>query len=1791
MTAPYASAVVEAKLDWGNIDAEFETRVRAATKKAAESAQKNLNRIKLAAKVSLNPKVTEFRAETQKKLDNVKNLRATVKLKADTSDLATKVAGMKSSLPKVEVSLKPKISDTDFKKFVTDLRTRLVAANVEVPVTLTLNDAGYQARLRALTASPVNQRVNITADGDSTRRVLDGLSGGPVRRIRMQIDLDRASVARAQAEVAAVEGRLTEARRRQTDAAGRVAQAEARVAEVRARVNSTASQTLSAQNALTRAQHGAADASSRLTSAIGQQADAHRRLRRAQEDQNSMGRLVRAGLGGAVEVAADLGRNVAGMINPAGLARMALLGLAAVSLVPLLGQLTQALGVLALLPAAGAAAGAGLATLIIGSTGVFDAFSKGSKAAEAAAKASAAGSQQAEEDARKRASAARQVASAQRGVENAVDGVNRAERGVTTALRNAQKAQEAVNRAREDAKDTIDDLSFALKGTAIDERDAALALARAREQYDQAFSDPGASALDRAEASLNVDKALRRQEEVARQNVKIAKDAAEANKKGIEGSDQVVAAKEAVAEADQGIVDANKAVIDAQEQLADAQQNLIDAQVAAAEATSDNTKELDEYALALANLSPNAADFVQKIRGLGEAWKALRIEVQDNLFDGLGDGVVDLANVYLPILRTGFSGIATEINGGISRFFTDLKTEHAQGNFQKIFDNAKASIGPLMDGLSSLSGALGNIAAIGSDFLPGLSGDFAGLMSRFEEWTSSEEGQNKIRDFLRESISAFGQIKDLFLAIGGVIGGLFQTSEETGKSMVQSLTDSMNEFAAWLKSPEGQKEMSQFWDDVRTTVTDILTLVKEATAMAILIDDVYRKITGAPSREEEEAQRWEPKKRKEAGATSTDRDNGETSLGAIIAGSSDGSVWGERFRDAEGNTVDRNGDRLRWQNNRIIGFPGVREGSIADKVYSQIATRVDPFGWIRSMGTTDGRATAEGGVTSPKNTGTSTQDTLDRLNIPSGGGRSAGRSVTRDEWIALFGNAEEFDRIIADQKAKQEQQLDDSESRFVDFGNAVTGVLDGLTAGGFSRFSGALSSLGADILGMTDGGQLNWSNLGSKIGEVVTDILAVPFPGLKTGLQGVGDFAGAIVEGFNGNWAKLKGYAADPINWVIEHVINGALKSAWNAVAKVLGLNEWEGVAPVDIGQNNDANKGGGFGKPLQGMYTGGIIPGYTPGKDTTQIAVGGGEAVMRPEWTRAMGPEYVNRMNAAARTQGVGGVQREINGYSTGGIVQGGAYITSPIQQAMWDAARTAFPQASLNSGTRTEDVGSGFDNHMAQRAIDLGGPMTEEARWIYELNKKQPVLELIHAPLDGWQNLKNGAPLNYGASTDADHYDHVHWAMDSMVNSDGRLVFAGGESLLDKAGRGMNSAFGAARSAAATGLRTAISALGSNIPTGDSMISQVPKAFFDKVTGAMLSKIAGGGATSGMTGNSPWDIGAGAEQWRPLVEKLFKEKGIDLSMVDKYLYQLHRESSGDPNAINLTDSNAQAGTPSKGVAQVIDPTFQSYKDEGFDNIWAPEDNIRASLNYLLRDPKFGGQGVGALTGAGYDLGGLAQGIGVMPKYTLRPERVLSPEMTEDFERLVAVLERPDFIDVLRNLDAAASNASAVTAAATTAANSMPAVTPAPAVAGASAATGPAGPPPMVTFNPNNKGYDSSYYGDTVARGGVEGANAWLARQDFGPAARTWGTNALKEIGGEFAEPLGLNGGWGRLVDWGAAEGMKAANGAPAGQGGTTVINNTFNGYQGTPQQMIAEWERSLQQRMSPVTSTYRGG
>lgn len=78
-----------------------------------------------------------------------------------------------------------------------------------------------------------------------------------------------------------------------------------------------------------------------------------------------------------------------------------------------------------------------------------------------------------------------------------------------------------------------------------------------------------------------------------------------------------------------------------------------------------------------------------------------------------------------------------------------------------------------------------------------------------------------------------------------------------------------------------------------------------------------------------------------------------------------------------------------------------------------------------------------------------------------------------------------------------------------------------------------------------------------------------------------------------------------------------------------------------------------------------------------------------------------------------------------------------------------------------------------------------------------------------------------------------------------------------------------------------------------------------------------------------------------------IMAQKGIPGSY-DGIYRNIMRESSGNPQAINNWDSNAAAGTPSKGLLQVIDPTFAAYHVSGtaYDP-YDPVANITAACNY----------------------------------------------------------------------------------------------------------------------------------------------------------------------------------------------------------------------------------------------------
>ncbi|MFC4015643.1 transglycosylase SLT domain-containing protein [Nonomuraea purpurea] len=111
------------------------------------------------------------------------------------------------------------------------------------------------------------------------------------------------------------------------------------------------------------------------------------------------------------------------------------------------------------------------------------------------------------------------------------------------------------------------------------------------------------------------------------------------------------------------------------------------------------------------------------------------------------------------------------------------------------------------------------------------------------------------------------------------------------------------------------------------------------------------------------------------------------------------------------------------------------------------------------------------------------------------------------------------------------------------------------------------------------------------------------------------------------------------------------------------------------------------------------------------------------------------------------------------------------------------------------------------------------------------------------------------------------------------------------------------------------------------------------------------GGFGGYGSSGPPPAVMPSGeVKGWIQDAIRILEARGVPASKMnpDHIAMIIQHESGGNPNAINTWDSNAEKGTPSKGLMQTIDPTFNAYALSG-KNIYDPVDNIVAGVRYAI--------------------------------------------------------------------------------------------------------------------------------------------------------------------------------------------------------------------------------------------------
>jgi len=356
-------------------------------------------------------------------------------------------------------------------------------------------------------------------------------------------------------------------------------------------------------------------------------------------------------------------------------------------------------------------------------------------------------------------SLARAREDASRSIERSLERQTDAEENLARAQKDATQAQKELRQARLDAQRDLDEIADRQKQNAIDERQAVIDLFEATKGDLAARQDPGATNLEKEQASIQLAQAQLRLKEVRDTERELAAE----RSRGVEGSDRVQGAKQNVASAIErqagaqrdlrdAIRDVGRTRVDAAQSVADAQRGLTRATQAYNDALMETnvlgTSSMQKLQEAMGKLSPAAQAFAIWLYSLRDEFYALRAAAAEGMLPGVMTGMKMLIETYGP----GFTKFVGEMAKVIGDLWVLLGETLTGPLWQEFFDTF-AGTGPTL--LKQFGETTINwltvFGALMDAFTPlalAFSDALLGLSERVKDWAVGLEDTKGFQDFM-----------------------------------------------------------------------------------------------------------------------------------------------------------------------------------------------------------------------------------------------------------------------------------------------------------------------------------------------------------------------------------------------------------------------------------------------------------------------------------------------------------------------------------------------------------------------------------------------------------------------------------------------------------------------------------------------------------------------------------------------------------------------------------------------------------------------------------------------------------------------------------------------------------------------------------------------------------------------------------------------------------------------------------------------------------------------------------
>lgn len=225
----------------------------------------------------------------------------------------------------------------------------------------------------------------------------------------------------------------------------------------------------------------------------------------------------------------------------------------------------------------------------------------------------------------------------------------------------------------------------------------------------------------------------------------------------------------------------------------------------------------EKIAEALKKLAPAAQSVAKEFGLLIPQFQALQRSVQQEFFAPLQGAFTELGTKLLPTLSTGLGKVAHAFGIIGENVLGILGLPENVALINQLFTTTARIIGNLGPNLDNFIGGFLRTAEAGLPVVETLFNKVSNAVGNFGEFLEEKSGTGELQAFIDDALATLGELLDLGKALGALFGTIFDATDDSGRSFLQTLTDLVNEMNEFFESAEGQDALQDLTELVKLT--------------------------------------------------------------------------------------------------------------------------------------------------------------------------------------------------------------------------------------------------------------------------------------------------------------------------------------------------------------------------------------------------------------------------------------------------------------------------------------------------------------------------------------------------------------------------------------------------------------------------------------------------------------------------------------------------------------------------------------------------------------------------------------------------------------------------------------------------------------------------------------------------------------------------------------------------------------------------------------------------------------